>query len=334
LQVECGVAGSPNIPSGRYPAAGRKTSLGAPDSVRSRASLEASILAPLTSRELIVVTGKGGVGKSAVSAALGRLLASTGRQTLILEIDPRENVHQMLAAPPSGGEVVRVAVNLYLQHLQPRTVLDQLVRERVRIDFLTKRVLESPVYHHFTEGAPGLRELAVLGHSLLLVQGRVPGAPAIDVVIVDAPATGHGVALLRAPRLVSEVIRQGPVANLTEEVAELVASPQRCGVVVVTLAEEMPVTEALELRADLETAVQRQPDLLVANGLYPPVPACAADATEEEGVRRLWYRRRELNDVELERLASQWSGPRVEVPLFPLDRGPALVSEIERSLVS
>lgn len=292
----------------------------------------ASILSPLASRELVVVTGKGGVGKSAVSAALGRHLASVGRQTLILEIDPRENVHQMLAAPPSGGEIVRVEANLYLQHLQPRTVVDQLVRERVRVDFLTKRVLDSPVYHHFSEGAPGLKELAVLGHSLLLVQGRVPDAPPIDVVIVDAPATGHGVALLRAPRLVSEVIRQGPVASMTKEVAELVADPRRCGVVVVTLAEEMPVTEALELRADLHSAVQREPDLLVANGVYPPVPVGAGESNDDEGARRLWYRRRRLNDTELERLKRHWSGPRVEVPLFPLDRGPELVSEIEREL--
>lgn len=294
--------------------------------------MKASILTRLASRELIVVTGKGGVGKSAVSAALGGLLASTGRQTLILEIDPRENVHQMLAAPPSGGEIVRVAENLYLQHLQPRTVLDQLVRERVRVDFLTKRVLESPVYNHFSEGAPGLKELAVLGHSLLLVQGRVPGAPPIEVVIVDAPATGHGVALLRAPRLVSEVIRQGPVARMTKEVAELVASPQRCGVVVVTLAEEMPVTEALELRADLQSTVQREPDLLVANGVYPPLPPSEGEATAAEGARRLWYRRRQLNDTELERLDRHWSGPQVEVPFFPLDRGPELVSAIEREL--
>ena len=294
--------------------------------------MEASNLSPLWSRELVVVTGKGGVGKSAVSAALGSLLASTGRQCLILEIDPRENVHQMLAAPPSGGEIVRVASNLYLQHLDPRTVVDQLVRERVRVEFLTRRVLESPVYHHFSEGAPGLKELAVLGHSLLLVQGKVPGAPPIDVVIVDAPATGHGVALLRAPRLVSEVIRQGPVASLTAEVAELVASPQRCGLVVVTLAEEMPVTEALELRADLQSALQREPDLLVINGVYPPVPEEGVEVSQEEGPRRLWYRRRELNDAELERLERHWSGPRVEVPLFPLDRGPELVSEIEREL--
>ncbi|MGB5658399.1 MAG: ArsA family ATPase [Thermoanaerobaculia bacterium] len=294
--------------------------------------MKAPILTRLASRELIVVTGKGGVGKSAVSAALGGLLASTGRQTLILEIDPRENVHQMLAAPPSGGEIVRVASNLYLQHLHSRTVLDQLVRERVRVEFLTQRVLDSPVYHHFSEGAPGLKEMAVLGHALLLVQGRVPGAPPIDVVIVDAPATGHGVALLRAPRLVSEVIRQGPVASMTKEVAELVASPQRCAVVVVTLAEEMPVTEALELRADLQSTVQREPDLLVANGLYPPVPASGVEPTAAAGARRLWYRRRELNDAELERLNKHWSGPRVEVPFFPLDRGPELVSEIEREL--
>jgi anion-transporting ArsA/GET3 family ATPase len=290
-----------------------------------------TIVDRLAAQELIVVTGKGGVGKSATAAALGSLLADSGRRTLVLEIDPRESVHQMLAAPPSGGEIVRVGPRLYLQHLQPRVVLDQLVREKVRIEFFVRRVLASPVYHHFTEGAPGLKEMAVLGHSLILVQGKVPQAPSMDVVVLDAPATGHGVALLSAPQLVSEALHHGPIAALTTEVAELVASPERCGVVVVTLAEEMPVTEALELCDLLRQRLDREPDLVVANGLYPPLPASARRGGNDT-LTSLWRRRRRLNEEELARLEATWSGPRVEIPLFALERGPALVEELKGSL--
>jgi len=290
-----------------------------------------SILDSLGSKELVVVTGKGGVGKTAISAALGSGLAASGRRTLILEIDPRESVHQMLGVPPSGGEIVRIGPRLYLQHLQPRQVLDQIVRERVRVEFLIRRVLDSPVYHHFSAGAPGLKEMAVLGHSLILVQGKVPGAPEIDVVVLDAPATGHGVSLLVAPLLVSEVIRQGPIASMTAEVAELVASSDRSGIVVVTLAEEMPVTEALELITALKVRLDRQPEFVIANALYPPAPDRIGGAGHDP-LTSLWVDRRGLNDQELERLGAGWSGPVGETPLLPLDRGPDLTQALRERL--
>jgi len=290
-----------------------------------------SLLDSLVAKELVVVTGKGGVGKTAISAAVGSSLAASGRRTLILEIDPRESVHQMLGVPPSGGEIVGVAPQLYLQHLRPKDVLDQIVRERVRIEFLVRRVLDSPVYHHFSEGAPGLKEMAILGHSLILVQGKVPGAPEIDVVVLDAPATGHGVSLLMAPLLVSEVIRQGPIAAMTAEVADLVASAERSGVVVVTLAEEMPVTEALELIVALQDRLDRQPEFVIANALYPPITKDGGGDCRQSS-DSLWVDRRGLNDKELQRLAAGWSGPVGETPLLPLDRGPALTQALRERL--
>lgn len=292
-----------------------------------------TLLDSLSAKELVVVTGKGGVGKTAISSAIASNLAACGRNTLILEIDPRESVHQMLGVPPSGGEIVKVGSRLYLQHLQPRDVLDQIVRDRVRIEFLIRRVLESPVYHHFSEGAPGLKEMAVLGHSLILVQGKVPGAPEIDVVVLDAPATGHGVSLLMAPLLVSEVIRQGPIAAMTAEVAELVSSTKRCGVVVVTLAEEMPVTESLELIETLEARLDRQPEFVVANALYPPVSR-SDHLDRSDPLDSLWVDRRGLNDKELDRLAAGWAGPIGETPLLPLDRGLELTRALEERLAT
>lgn len=292
-----------------------------------------ALLDRLQSHELVVVTGKGGVGKSAVAAALGRRLAAAGRRALVLEIDPRENVHQMLGVPPSDGEIVPVGPGLYLQNLQPRDVLDQVVRERVRLEFLIRRVLQSPVYHHFSEGAPGLKEMAILGHSLVLVQGKVPGAPPIDVVVLDAPATGHGVALLSAPMLVSEVIRHGPIAAMTAEVAALIASRERCGVVVVTLAEEMPVTEALELMEALGERLERQPEFVIANGLYPALDR-SRRTPSGDALTALWAERRRLNEQELARLTESWRGPIAEIPLMALDRGPELAAALAERLAA
>lgn len=290
----------------------------------------AEALAALAGRQLVLVTGKGGVGKSAIASVLGRRLSRGGRRVLVIELDPRESVHQMLGVPPSGGDIVEVAPRLMLQNLQPRRVLDGLVSKQVRIEWVAQRVRRSPVYQQFAEGAPGLKELAVLGQTVLLVEGRADGAPPVDTVVIDAPATGHGVSLLAAPRLVSEVIEHGPFGRMTAEVAEFVTDPERVAVVVVTLAEEMPVTEALELRASLDERTGRSPELLVVNGLYPPLPASEVEADDPLGV--LWRARRWVNEHELERLAGAWDGPRVELPRLPLSRGPELVAELSRRL--
>ncbi len=291
----------------------------------------------LLERRLIVVTGKGGVGKSALTSVLGRSLARRGRRTLLLEVDPRENLHQQLGVAPSGGEIARVDDRLYLQNLKPSRVADWVVEQQVPIKMLARRVLKSPVYHRFVEGAPGLTEIAILGHALRMVGGDIPSwrrsgagrasrsaGPELDTVVLDAPATGHGVYLLTAPRLFAEAIVEGPVAHLAGAVANFVADPKACGLVVVTQAEEMPVQEALELRQALASKFGREPELLVANGLYPAPPAGAAGG----GVNELWRRRRRLNLRQLEHLDRSWQGPRIDLPLLPIDGGAELVTAL------
>jgi anion-transporting ArsA/GET3 family ATPase len=293
-----------------------------------------NLIEQLSRRQLLVVTGKGGVGKTAVSATLGRALAAAGRRVLVVEVDPRENVHQMLGVPPSGGAIVQAEPRLWVQNLKPRQVLDEVVREQLKLELLVRRVLDSPIYQQFAVGAPGLKELAILGHALRLLRGkRAPGTPDLDLVILDAPATGHGVTLLAAPMLVSEVITNGPFAAMAGELAALIADAERCGIVVVTQAEEMPVEEALELRSALRERVRRDAEALVVNGLYPPAPPRRdEDSGKDNELVSLWRRRRELNERELARLASSWQGPRVELPQLPLDRGPALLAALGHCL--
>lgn len=293
--------------------------------------------ARLAARQLLVVTGKGGVGKTAVAAVLGRLLAGQPRahRVLVLEIDPRENLHQMLDLPPSGGSIAAAGGGLHLQNLKPRQVLDRVVQERLKLDTLSRRVLDSPVYQQFAEGAPGLKEVAVLGHALRLVRGIDPAARAepFDLVILDAPATGHGVALLAAPLLVADVIQKGPFGRMGAELAEFVADAERCGVVVVTSPEEMPVQEALELDERLEERLGRRAELLVVNGVYPPLPAGTPDGDTGDTALDLWSHRRRLQEREMARLAGAWrGGPRVPLAKLPLDRGPQLVATLRGCL--
>jgi len=285
----------------------------------------------LTSLDLILVTGKGGVGKTAVTAALGQLLAAAGRTVLLMETDPRESLHRLLDLPPSGGEIVRSANRLFLQNIQPRRVLDDLVTERVKLPAIARRVLASPVYQHFAEGAPGLKETALLGRAFRLIEGHGPRAlRRPDTVILDAPATGHGVALLQAPSLVADVITSGPVGRMARDIARFVADPARTGLLAVTLAEEMPVSETLELITAFDTTMGRRPELVVVNGIYPPPgpDAESADTTALELLRR----RHAINEAQLERLLRTWDGPAVRLPLLPVDRGPALASSLARRL--
>lgn len=288
--------------------------------------LLSSATASLLRRQLIVVTGKGGVGKTLVTALLGEVFADAGRRVLLVETDPRESLHQMFGVPPSGGEIVAVRSGLFLQNLQPRRVIEELVRDRLRIGMLVGRVLASPVFDHFVEGAPGLKELAVLGHALQLVRGETRDAPAVDMVVLDAPASGHAASLVTAPQLVSDIIEEGPFGRLAAELSEFIADPQRTGIVAVTTAEEMPVQETLELDAALEARFGRGPELLVINALLPRFPDAATPADADVAKHCLWWKqRRALNEEELQRLDRSWHGPRVELPLVPVDRGPALI---------
>jgi anion-transporting ArsA/GET3 family ATPase len=291
-----------------------------------------SVLDVLEQRKLIVVTGKGGVGKSTLTAVIGRQMASRGRRALLVEVDPRESLHHLLDVQPSGGEVVEAAPRLWLQHIEPRRLLDDLVREKLKVGMLVRRVLASPVHHHFTEGAPGLKETAVFGRILRLLQGHVPrGMKRPDVVVLDAPATGHGVSWLAAPRLISDVIQSGPVGHMASEIADFMDDRSAFGVVAVTLAEEMPVQECIELIQSLERRLARKPDLVVVNALYPPIDA--VDAADDV-VNELWRSRRAINDRELDRMTEAWSGPTVELPLLPVDPGPRLVGVLARRIES
>jgi anion-transporting ArsA/GET3 family ATPase len=281
----------------------------------------------LARRQFLVVTGKGGVGKTVVSALLGRLLASAGRRVLLLEVDPRANLHELAGTAPSAGDVVSIAPDLFLQNLQPRQVMEQIVRDHLRLEMLVKRVVASPIFQHFADAAPGLKELAVLGHAYRLLHGHGPEARlGVDLVILDAPATGHGISMLAAPLVVSDVIAGGPFGHMAGELSRFIADRQRSGIVTVTLAEEMPVQEALELRDALETRIGRVPDLLVVNGLYPPV--ADPGGREVSATLELLQRRRALNERELARLAASWRGPIVRLPLLPVHRGPGLVDAL------
>ncbi len=286
-----------------------------------------SVLDRLAERQLVVVTGKGGVGKTTLTAVLGHLLADQGKRVLLLEVDPRESLHQALGTEPSGGGIVPAGNRLWLQNLQPAAVIEELVRDRVPVAYLAHKITDSPAFHHFVDGAPGLKETALLGHAYRVLQGGQ--RPKVDVVLVDAPATGHGATMLAAPGLLAQAAEGGQLGEMAAGLAAFLADAARCGVVLATLAEEMPVQETLELLALLQTKLCKRPEMVVVNELYPAFPKGAPLGPGME----LWRDRHRLNQLELARLATVWDGPLLELPLLPLERGPSLVETLARTLL-
>ncbi|RPJ54638.1 MAG: hypothetical protein EHM24_31510 [Acidobacteria bacterium] len=215
-----------------------------------------------------------------------------------------------------------------------------MVREHVRMEMVARRLLGSSVFQHFIEAAPGFKELAVLAFAMRSLEAKDGRPPDVDTIILDAPATGHGVSLLAAPRVVAQVIEQGPFGRMAREMTAFVADPGRLGIVVVTRAEEMPAVESRELFEMLEERVDRSPDLLVANALYPELPADLAKLELRpalggvECVARPWVERRRTNERELASLAASLRVPIVELPLLPIDVGPRLVAALGLRLAS
>jgi len=265
---------------------------------------------------LTFVTGKGGVGKSALAAAVALGLAGEGRRVLLLEIDPRESLHAWLDVAPSGGARVAVAPRLALESLRPRALVDRQVEERIPVRLLARRLLAHPLYRQFVDGAPGLEELAVLDHVERSLRGE------FDSVVLDGAASGHALGQLQAPALVAEVVRSGPFARLAERLKSFVSDPRRCRTLLVSTAEEMPVEESLDLARDLEAGLGQPAALLAINQLAPD--DLPPERPGEAAPLALWRQRLALQERCRERLLAGWRGAVVELPWLPLPRGEKL----------
>ena len=204
------------------------------------------ILDRLLETRLVILSGKGGVGKSVVGAALALAAAERGRRTLLVEVDAPLEAARYLGAPPSGSKASEVGRNLFTLNLDPDEVMEEYVRSTVKVELLARRVLASPIYRRFFAAAPGLRELMVLGKIMVLEEARDGWSkkPRWDFIVVDAPATGHGLAFLKVPLAASNAVPVGPVGTNARRILALLRDPARAALLIVAMPEEMAVVEA------------------------------------------------------------------------------------------
>jgi anion-transporting ArsA/GET3 family ATPase len=225
---------------------------------------------PLLDKRLVVVTGKGGVGKTTVAAALGLIAARAGKRTVICEVAEQERLAGLFGVDASEHEERELAAGLHAVSVDPERAKEEWLRYQLKSSTLAGVLGGSSIFRYLSAAAPGLSELVTIGKVWDLAQlERRTGGSVFDLAIVDAPATGHGIAMLRAPSTYAGVARVGPIRRQALLIDEFLRDPARTGVVVVALPEEMPVNETLELERRLDGELGMAIDRAIVNGVYP-----------------------------------------------------------------
>jgi anion-transporting ArsA/GET3 family ATPase len=239
-------------------------------------------MASLLERRLIVVTGKGGTGKSTVACALGLIAARRGLRTIVAELGDQHRLPALFGethTPPSGEEV-ELEPYLWSTSIDPDKALIEWLRTlggRLSVRMLAA----SSTFHYFAAAAPGakelismvkVRELCESTHMRKSVAHRSGGNSdfsGYELVVLDAPATGHALAMLRSPQTFAAIVRVGPLAEQAQGVRDLLEDPRRSGYVAVAHAAEMAVTETLELEQELHSQLNRNLDTVIINSTLP-----------------------------------------------------------------
>jgi anion-transporting ArsA/GET3 family ATPase len=243
------------------------------------------LLDDLFRRRAIWVTGKGGTGKSSVSAALALLAAQRGLRTLLVDVQANGDAASFLDAGPPRYEARQAQPNLFHLALHPEQVLDEYLEIAMRVPKVRRFGPIRKVFDFIATGAPGVKEVLIAGKVGFEERAEQGGRPRWDLIVVDAAPSGQVLSHLRGPRTIQEMVGVGMIRNQTAWVREILEDPEKTGVVVVALAEEMPVTETAELLDHMPKEVKTPVLALVANRIVaPPHDPQATDALASAGL--------------------------------------------------
>jgi anion-transporting ArsA/GET3 family ATPase len=240
------------------------------------------MLEKLLDKQLIFVTGKGGVGKSSVAASLGKSLANAGKKTLVVETDAFSVMQELLEVESQGSEIVPVDDNLWSANLEATDCFVLALQRFVPSERISRAIVDNKVARVFFKAAPSVNEFAILDRIFVLLQQVERGEAEYDHIVVDLPASGHAVTFLNVPRTLAGMIKVGPIAKRTGEMADVIEDPDKTGVVAVCLPEEMPVRETIELSQKIEDALGRGLTTVLVNMVHrSPVDESRREALQK-----------------------------------------------------
>ncbi len=232
---------------------------------------------PLLERRLVIVTGKGGTGKTTVCAALALAGAQAGRRVLVAEVGRDEHVPRLFdpASGPVGYAGRELRPGLTVMRIDPFEALAEYLGLQIGLRPVVDAVLRNRSFRQLMEASPGWRELITLGKIWHLQQATTPaGDPLHELLIVDAPATGHGLTFLDVPRVVGAAVRAGPLQRHAGWVEAMIRDPEHTLLLPVALAEELPARETAELALRVRESVGVTIDRVIVNGVvsapFPP----------------------------------------------------------------
>jgi anion-transporting ArsA/GET3 family ATPase len=299
---------------------------------------------------IVIVAGKGGVGKTTVTAALATAATRTGMSVLIVEVEGKSGLAACFDRPPLTYEEQELRPGLRARTLTPDEALLEYLEDH-GLRRISRRLTASGALDVVSTAVPGMKDILVLGKVKALER-----AGAADLIVLDAPAAGHAISFLTSARGLLDAVRVGPVRKQATDVAELLSDPARCQVMLVTVPEETPVTELVETAFAIEDRAGVALGPVVVNACVDDIAGTAGarwtDASvrseaertgtplrDEQvvalataaGFRSDWYRRQQLQCA---RLAERLPLPQIRLPfLFTADIGPSEVDALADAFV-
>ena len=228
-------------------------------------------LHPILDRRLLFVSGKGGVGKTVATAALALYAFRHRKRVLVVELSSYGRLRELLGGPEPGPEPAEIQPHLELVRIEPRRALEDFLQGILPLRALRQRLLQSHSFSILTAAAPGIEEFLTLAKIVDLEGMRigVRRRPRYDLVLVDAPATGHSLPLLSTARTLMEMMPIGPIGRTANEVNRVLSDSRRAAAVIVTIPEEMAVNETIEISTGLARSGALAVGPLIANAVWP-----------------------------------------------------------------
>ena len=299
---------------------------------------------PLFERRLLILAGKGGVGRTTVAAAMARLASRQGKRVLLCQTRAKERLSQLLGTRPVGPEISQLAERLWAVNIQPEAAIREYGTMVLHSAFVARQVLDNRFSRTFLHAIPGFDDYAMLGKVWYHTTEEEAGRPRWDLVILDGPATGHILNLLRVPSAILSAVPEGPLTRTARSADELLRDPERSGMVLVTLAEEMPTLEAIELTRNARELIGIDVPGVIFNQVYParfsqaPVKealerlaarSCGSPLDEMISRAQLAVRRRTVNEAHLAMWRRELDLPTLELPfVFAEHYGPEMLDRL------